>query len=43
VNRRGSDGKPERGVDVGAFIAGVVDEVARRALPEAALDGGTSG
>jgi threonyl-tRNA synthetase len=34
VNRRGSDGKPERGVDLDAFVASVVDEVVRRGLPE---------
>jgi threonyl-tRNA synthetase len=43
VNRRGSDGKPERGVAVDAFVAAVVDESARRALPEDAAAGATPG
>jgi threonyl-tRNA synthetase len=34
INRRGADGKPERGVALEPFVASVVDEVARRALPE---------
>jgi len=34
VNRRGSDGKPERGVSLEGFVATVVDEVARRGQPE---------
>jgi threonyl-tRNA synthetase len=34
VNRRSSSGKPERGVDLSAFVASVVDEVARRGSPE---------
>ncbi len=41
VNRRGATGKPERGVATDAFIAGVIDEVARRALPESAEVGST--
>jgi threonyl-tRNA synthetase len=41
VNRRGATGKPERGVSIDAFIADVVDEVARRALPESAEGGST--
>jgi len=41
VNRRGATGKPERGVDVDSFVANVVDEVARRALPERAEVGST--
>jgi threonyl-tRNA synthetase len=34
VNRRSSSGKPERGVDLTAFVASVVEEVARRGSPE---------
>ncbi|HEY1827764.1 MAG TPA: threonine--tRNA ligase [Acidimicrobiales bacterium] len=37
VNRRGSDGTPERGVAVDAFVASVLEEVARRGLPEDAV------
>jgi threonyl-tRNA synthetase len=40
VNRRGSSGKPERGVDLAAFVAAVVDEEARRGSPED-LEGGS--
>jgi hypothetical protein len=35
VNRRGGS-RPERGVDLEAFVAGVRDEVERRALPDQA-------
>jgi threonyl-tRNA synthetase len=41
VNRRGATGKPERGVSIETFVAGVIDEVARRALPESAEVGST--
>jgi threonyl-tRNA synthetase len=39
VNRRGSDGKPERGVPCSTFVSSVADEVARRSLPEQAATG----
>ncbi|HVB92248.1 MAG TPA: threonine--tRNA ligase [Acidimicrobiales bacterium] len=34
VNRRGSDAKPDRGVKVAECVADVVDEVARKGVPE---------
>jgi threonyl-tRNA synthetase len=34
VNRRGSDGKPERGVKVEECIEAIVDEVVRKGVPE---------
>jgi threonyl-tRNA synthetase len=34
INRRGSDGKPERGVVLDDFVASVVEEVAWRGQPE---------
>ncbi len=42
VNRRGSD-RPERGVDVEAFVAGVAVEVEARGRPEDAGDGAGTG
>jgi threonyl-tRNA synthetase len=42
VNRRGSSGKPERGVALASFVGDVVAEVARRGSPEDGAAGSTA-
>ncbi len=42
VNRRGSSEKPQRGVGVASFVTSVVEEVARRGLPEDGASGSSA-